>query len=289
MSAVIEVENLVYTYPGGAAPAVKGISFAVQPGEVLGFLGPSGAGKSTTQKILTGLLKGHHGRAEAFGRAISTWGSGYYARIGVGFELPNHYLKLTALENLRYFAGLYDGEVEDPRKLLEQVGLLEDADKRVANFSKGMKMRLNFVRALLHRPQLVFLDEPTSGLDPVNARIVKDMILGLRMRGVTVFLTTHDMAVADELSDRVAFMVGGEIAMLDTPKALKLRYGRREVAVEYRNGAAGARQQTFPLDDLGQNTAFIDLLRTQRIETIHSQETTLEQIFLHVTGEELRV
>lgn len=284
---MITVENLQFTYPGATGLAVKGISFAVQEGEILGFLGPSGAGKSTTQKILTGLLKHYQGSVKVFGRELNTWGSEYYTRIGVGFELPNHYLKLTALENLNYFASLYTGEKEDPRQLLERVGLAEDADKRVANYSKGMKMRLNFVRALLHRPQLVFLDEPTSGLDPVNARIVKDMILELRQRGVTVFLTTHDMAVADELSDRVAFMVAGQIEMLDTPKALKLRYGKRDVVVEYLNGGSNLSKQTFPLDNLGDNQTFIDLIRTQRLETIHSQETTLEQIFLQVTGQEL--
>ena len=284
---MITVENLTFTYPGAAQPAVKDISFALNKGEILGFLGPSGAGKTTTQRILTGLLKGYSGHVTAFGRELKTWRHDYYTRIGVHFELPNHYLKLTALENLNYFASLYEGEKEDPRKLLEMVGLADDANVLVGNFSKGMKMRLNFVRSLLHRPELLFLDEPTAGLDPANARTIKDIILRLRQSGVTVFLTTHDMTVADELSDRVAFIVNGRIEMLDTPKALKLKYGKREVVVEYVDDAGGLARQTFAMDGLGDDGAFINLLRQRRIETIHSQETTLEQIFLRVTGREL--
>lgn len=284
---MITVDNLTFTYPGGTQPAVKGISFTLNQGEILGFLGPSGAGKTTTQRILTGLLKGYGGHVSAFGRELNTWRHDYYTRIGVHFELPNHYLKLTALENLNYFASLYAGEKEDPRKLLEMVGLAEDANVLVGHFSKGMKMRLNFVRCLLHRPQLLFLDEPTASLDPANARVIKDIIQGLRQSGVTIFLATHDMTVADELSDRVAFIVNGRVEMLDTPRALKLKYGKREVAVEYFDGAGGLGQKTFPMDGLGDDGAFVDLLRTHRLETIHSQETTLEQIFLRVTGREL--
>ena len=284
---MIVVENLTFTYPGGAQPAVKDVSFTLNQGEILGFLGPSGAGKTTTQRILTGLLKGYAGHVSAFGRELKTWGYDYYTRIGVHFELPNHYLKLTALENLNYFASLYAGEKEDPRKLLEMVGLADDANVLVGHFSKGMKMRLNFVRSLLHRPQLLFLDEPTASLDPANARTIKDIILGLRRSGVTIFLTTHDMTVADELSDRVAFIVNGRIEVLDVPKSLKLKYGKREVVVEYADGANGLARRTFAMDGLGDDAAFIDLLRTHRVETIHSQETTLEQIFLRVTGKEL--
>lgn len=284
---MIKVQNLTYTYPGGKAPAVRGISFDVAEGEILGFLGPSGAGKSTTQKILIGLLKGYQGQVSILGRDLNQWGPEYYNYIGMSFELPNHYLKLTALENLQYFGSLYSAETQDPRRLLEMVGLLDDAGTLVGQFSKGMKMRLNFARSLLHRPRLLFLDEPTSGLDPVNARIIKDIVQDIRRQGTTIFLTTHDMTVADQLSDRVAFMVDGQIELIDTPKTLKVRHGRRQVRVEYANGGAGLADRTFELDDLGRNDDFIRLLQTQRIETIHSEETTLENIFIEVTGKEL--
>src|SRR5690606_2623680 len=106
-ATMITIENLTFTYPGGRAQAIKGLDFSVKPGEVFGFLGPSGAGKSTTQKILIGLLKGYQGRVQVMGKELSSWGPEYYEEIGVGFELPNHYLKLTALENLNYFRSLY--------------------------------------------------------------------------------------------------------------------------------------------------------------------------------------
>lgn len=284
---MITVENLHFTYPGGKAEAVKGIDFRISKGEILGFLGPSGAGKSTTQKILIGLLKGYEGQVRVMGREIRDWGHEYYERIGVGFELPNHYLKLTGLENLRYFASLYSGQTADPVKLLAQLGLEDAADMRVAQYSKGMKARLNFARSLLHKPEILFLDEPTTGLDPVNARIVKDMILKQREEGTTVFVTTHNMTVADELSDRVAFIVNGKIDILDTPEALKKRHGQRLVRVEYMNGSRTPETREFALDGLGDNSEFLSILKQHRIETLHSAETTLENIFIQVTGQEL--
>ncbi len=281
------VEDLTFTYAGNAAETLHGLSFAIEPGEIVGFLGPSGSGKSTTQKILIGLLKGYGGRAQVLGREVRDWGPDLYERIGVGFEMPNHYLKLSAVENLSFFGSLYAGGTQDPLALLERVGLSEDADKRVENFSKGMRMRLNFVRALLHEPELLFFDEPTTGLDPVNAAVIKDIIREQKARGKTIFLTTHNMVVADELCDRCAFLVDGNIVLLDSPRELKLQHGERMVRIDYHvDGRLDA--QEFPLDDLAENEAFLSLLREHRIETIHSQETTLERIFIKVTGRRLQ-
>jgi fluoroquinolone transport system ATP-binding protein len=278
---MITVRELHYTYANSAAPAVKGISFEVQRGEIFGFLGPSGAGKSTTQKILIGLLKDYLGDVTLLGRDLRSWHTDLYERIGISFEMPNHYSKLTAVENLRYFASLYAGETEDPLQLLALVGLT-----RVGQYSKGMKARLNVARALLNRPELLFLDEPTSGLDPVNARKIKELIAQRRDAGATVFLTTHNMWVADELCDRVAFIVDGEVKLIDAPRTLKLQHGKRVVAVEY--GTNGNRHnQEFPLDGLASNTAFLNVLSTESVQTIHTQETTLENIFIDVTGREL--
>ncbi|MFC6087642.1 ABC transporter ATP-binding protein, partial [Sphaerisporangium aureirubrum] len=162
-------------------------------------------------------------------------GQDFYRRVGVSFELPNHYQKLTALENLEFFASLHSGPVRDPMELLDSVGLAGDAHTRVGKFSKGMQMRLVFVRALLHDPDLLFLDEPTSGLAPANARTVRNLVLAEKARGKTVFLTTHDMATADQLCDRVAFVVDGRIATLDSPRELKVARSRRQVRVEYRD------------------------------------------------------
>lgn len=283
---VIEVDSLTFRYPKTTAPAVKGTTFAVDRGEVFGFLGPSGAGKSTTQKILTGLLTGHGGRVAVWDRDPADWGSEYYQRIGVSFELPNHYQKLTALENLQFFASLYSGPTEDPMALLETVDLAASAHTRVGQFSKGMQMRLVFARALMHHPELLFLDEPTSGMDPVNARRVKDIIQELREQGRTVFLTTHDMATAEELCDRVAFVVDGRIAALDTPTEHKVSRSRRTVRVTYRAGV-DLEYKDFPLDGLADDETFRELAREHHVEALHSQEATLEDVFIDVTGRSL--
>ncbi len=284
---IIEVSDLSFTYAGATSPAVRGAGFAVSTGEILGFLGPNGAGKSTTQKILIGLLKEFTGNARVMGRDLRTLGQRYYEDIGVGFELPNHYLKLTAKENLEFFRSLYDGETEDPQALLDMVDLADDGDTRVGAYSKGMRMRLNFARALLNKPKLLFLDEPTSGLDPVSARRIKDIILEQKRAGRTVFLTTHNMADADELCDRVAFIVDGAIKAIDAPRDLKLQHGERKVKVEFRDNGQLASEE-FSMDGLGENAAFADVLRTREIETIHTLETTLEHVFIDLTGQRLQ-
>jgi fluoroquinolone transport system ATP-binding protein len=283
---MLDVRDLTFTYPGSDKPAIGGISFGVEAGGIFGFLGPSGAGKSTTQKILIGLLKDYRGNVRMMGKDLSAWGPEYYERIGVSFELPNHYQKLTALENLDFFCSLYSGQGGDPMKLLEMVGLAGDADTPVSRFSKGMQMRLTFVRALLHGPELLFLDEPTAGLDPANARKLKNIILGLKEEGCTIFLTTHDMSVAEQLCDRVAFIVDGRIALLDSPRDLKVSHGERRVRVEYGEDGRTARRE-FPLDGLGNDEQFLALLRRERIETIHTGEATLEDIFVETTGKAL--
>ncbi|MFF3781139.1 ATP-binding cassette domain-containing protein [Streptomyces sp. NPDC001933] len=281
---MIEVEGLSYRYASGSA-ALQDLNFQVGPGEVFGFLGPSGAGKSTTQKILIRLLKPYTGQVRVMGRELREQGPEYYERIGVGFELPNHFMKLTALENLRFFASFY-GATADPRALLAKVGLEEYADHRIDQFSKGMKMRLCFVRAVLHDPQVLFLDEPTSGLDPVNARLLKDLVLQEKARGKTVFLTTHNMHDAAELCDRVAFLVDGEIRLTGSPKELCAEGARRRLTVEYEEGdTTGSRE--FPLDSLGEDQEFLELLRSRRLVSVHSQEPTLEDVFVEATGRRL--
>ena len=285
MSA-IDVRGLQFTYQGASHPAVRDVSFAVSQGEIFGFLGPSGAGKSTTQNILIGLLSGYAGHITVLGHELRLWDRDYYRRIGVAFESPNHYLKLTALENLRLFAGLYGGKTQSPDALLQRVGLHADRDKRVGEFSKGMRGRLTLCRALLHRPELVFLDEPTAGLDPSTARLVRQVIRDTRDAGATVFLTTHDMVTADELCDRVAFLVDGTIATVDSPRALRLAHGTRVIRVD--SARAGRRQsEEFPLDGLADNAGFLAALRMGDVETVHTLEVTLEDVFVRLTGRTL--
>jgi len=286
MNKMIEVKGLSYRYGAKEKLAVRDVSFAIPQGEIFGFLGPSGAGKSTTQKILIGLLQSYEGDISIFGKTLAQQGADYYEHIGVSFELPNHYRKLSALENLSFFRSLYSVPTADPLQLLHSVGLGGDANKQVADFSKGMQMRLNFVRALLNRPKLLFLDEPTSGMDPANARNIKDIIRAEKEKGTTIFLTTHNMAVADELCDRVAFIVDGEIRLIGSPRDLKIRYGKKIVRLEYRANNE-ITHADYPLENIGNNQEFLRELRQHKIETLHTLEATLEDIFIQCTGVKL--
>ena len=284
---MIRVRDLRYTYAGAHEPALHEVNFDVEDGQVFGFLGPSGAGKTTTQKVLIGLLDDYAGTVQLFEREVSEWGRELYKHIGVSSEAPNHYRKLTGRENLELFAALYGGAVRDPLALFERVGMADATDRRVGTYSRGMQMRLNFIRALIHDPELVFLDEPTAGIDPGNARTVMAIVEELREEGTTVFLTTHDMTVADQLCDRVAFIVDGRLPVVDTPRTLKLKHGEPTVTVEYRADGTLDRR-TFELADLGTDEVFHDLLQSGHVETIHTEEATLEDVFIAVTGEHLR-
>jgi fluoroquinolone transport system ATP-binding protein len=283
---MINVKNLSYAYPKSEVEAVRNISFDVRDGEIFGFLGPSGAGKSTTQKLLIKLLGGFKGDISVINRPLSSWNGDYYAQIGVGFELPNHYLKLTGEENLKLFSSFYPRVAYKPVELLKMVELEGHAKKPVESYSKGMKMRLNFVRALLHDPQLLFLDEPTSGLDPGYARMIKDIIIDLKRRGKTIFLTTHNMHDADELCDRVAFMVDGELKQIGSPRELKLQNGKRKVRVEARS-PEGLTVKEFDFTGLAQNNEFLEIISSSNLEAIHSCEESLEDVFLRTTGKRL--
>jgi fluoroquinolone transport system ATP-binding protein len=283
---MIEAENLSFAYPNKREKTIKNMTFSIQPGEIFAFLGPSGAGKSTIQKILIGLLKGYEGKACVLGEEVKYTNASYYEEIGVAFEFPNFYHRLTALENLQFFRKLYTKPTADPMELLKLVGLADAANVRFSHFSKGMKMRLNFCRALLNHPKILFLDEPTSGLDPVNAKNMKNLILQKKKEGTTIVITTHNMTIAEEICDRVAFVVDGEIRLIDSPKKLKVEYGKKVVSVEY-EGPSGLQKSEFALDSLGENNDFLSLIKQEKIVTIHTQEASLEDIFIQVTGRRL--
>ena len=286
-SNAILVNNLEFTYPKSNKKAINNVSFEIFKGEIFGFLGPNGAGKTTTQKVMIGLLKQYRGYVEILGRNLKDWKTELYNRIGVGFELPNHYQKLTALENLELFGSFYKKKTIEPMKLLEMVELEKDANQRVATFSKGMKSKLNFARSLINDPEILFLDEPTTGLDPVSSRLIKNIILEKRKEGKAIFLTTHNMNDADQLCDRVGFIVDGELILIESPKELKIRHGRKIVKVEYiRNGEFLS--QEFDLKNLADNHIFLELLKTGNVQTIHTAEATLDDIFIKATGRQLK-
>lgn len=284
---MIKADNLEFFYPGSSVKVLKGLTFKIDRGEIFGFLGPSGAGKSTTQKVLNGIYRNYSGSVIVDGQEISSITNRFYENIGVAFEMPNLYSRLTALENLRMYASFYNGITDDPERLLEMVGLYDDRNSMVDTFSKGMKMRLNFIRALINRPDILFLDEPTSGLDPRNARKVKDIILDLRRKGCTIFLTTHNMSDADELCDRLAFIVDGSLPVVDSPHALKLKHGKKTVRVEYLS-EGGSETSEFEIGTLSGNSEFMRILASETIETIHTTEATLESIFIEITGKKLQ-
>lgn len=190
---MIQVNHLSFSYT--KQPFISDMTFSVSPGEIFGFLGPSGAGKSTLQKVLTGMLASYQGSAMVNGVECRERTKDFYEDIGVDFEFSALYEKLTARENLRFFASLYEKKPCPIDELLETVGLERDGDKRVSQYSKGMKARLNFVRALLHDPSLLCLDEPTNGLDPANSRMMKDMILAQKAKGKTILNLRRGCAV----------------------------------------------------------------------------------------------
>lgn len=283
---MITVKNLYHSYNKDDNYAVKDVSFEVQKGEVFGFLGPSGAGKSTTQAILTGLLQLQKGDVSVAGYDVKRITPKMFNKIGMSFEQSNVYSKLTAKENLEFYRRLFDVKTRDPEELLKLIGLEGKGDIKAGEFSKGMKHRLTFARSMINNPELWFLDEPTTGLDPAIASQIKDIIKEKNNSGVTIFLTTHNMFIADELCDRVAFIVDGEIKLIDSPKNLKLQYGDKLVEVEYiKNGEAII--ETFSTVAEKDIKSFKDLIGKYEIQTMHTKEATLEEIFIKVTGREL--
>ncbi|MBN2847789.1 MAG: ABC transporter ATP-binding protein [Coriobacteriia bacterium] len=277
----ITVEGLRYAY--GDLEAVRGIDFDVQPGEILGFLGPNGAGKSTTIKMLTGQLTPKAGVARVLGIDVSTDDPELQARIGVCFEEKNLYLNMSGKENLEFFASLFGIKDPDAEGVLRRVGLADRAKDRVKTYSKGMRQRMMISRAFINKPDVLFLDEPTDGLDPVTSAAIRKTIREEADRGAAVLLTTHDMFEADELSDRVAFINEGEIVALDTAENLKLKYGTRSVKVRLREGDS-VREETLPLGGDGSSATLAELAASPDLLTIHTEEATLEQIFIQLTG-----
>ena len=278
---MIEVKDLTFSY-GKDKQALHGLDFTVEDGEIFGFLGPNGSGKSTTQKILTGILKGYGGKVSLFGQDIlSAHTQEFFQKIGVLFEFPYLYANLSAVDNLKYFSSFYPKEqIRSIEEVLEELEFKPDfLRKPVSSYSKGMRQRASMARALISNPKLLFLDEPTSGLDPSGAVLFRKIIEEERKKGTTVFLTTHNMLDADLLCDRVAFIADGEIKALDTPKNLKERNSNHRVVIDYLY--QGKREEkTIEAPELEAGIPFAH----DEIISIHSQEPTLEDMFIQYTG-----
>lgn len=277
----INVENVRFSY--GKIQAVDGISFSVAPGEVFGFLGPNGAGKSTTIKMLTGMLQPQEGSISVLGLDLAGKKEEVQGRIGVCFEEKNLYLELTAKENLEFFARLFGIRGFDFQAALERVGLADRAKERVRTYSKGMRQRLMVARAFINQPDVLFLDEPTDGLDPVSSRAIRAIVKEEADRGAAVVLTTHDMSEADLLSDRVAFINDGKIVAIDAPENLKIKYGERSVKVRSKT-ETGVEEKTVQLGTPEAGEVLKAAAADANLMTIHTEEATLEDIFVEMTG-----
>ena len=281
---MIEVKNLTFSY-GKNKQALHGLNFSVEEGEIFGFLGPNGSGKSTTQKILTGILKGHEGIVSLFGKDLKeVHMQEFFQKIGVLFEFPYLYANLSALDNLNYFSSFYPKEqLRNAEEVLEELEFKKNYLRSpVSSYSKGMRQRVSMARVLISNPKLLFLDEPTSGLDPTGAVLFRRIIEKERQKGTTVFMTTHNMLDADLLCDRVAFISNGNIVALDTPRNLKVHNSNHSIVVDYLY--QGRREeQVMDATELKSGISF----PYDELISIHSQEPTLEDIFIQCTGRRL--
>jgi ABC-2 type transport system ATP-binding protein len=309
METVIQTDGLIRHF--GEVAAVNGLSFAVQQGEVFGFLGHNGAGKTTTIRLLNGVLTPTAGTLRVLGLDPVTEGPALRRRTGILTEAPSLDERMTARENLAFYARLYDVPEERVNsrvdELMEQFELAERADDKAGGYSKGMKQRLALARALLHNPELLFLDEPTAGLDPVATRRVHELIRWLSGHGRTVFLCTHNLVEAQKLCDRVAVLEHGRMLALGTPAELGQRFAHRQrlevevsretmpralqmltamhgiTEVTQENSAvifSGADHETIP--------DVISLLVAEgvRIYRVTPQEPSLEDVYFALHGEE---
>ena len=277
----IEVESLSRAF--NSLRAVDNISFSVDAGEIFGFLGHNGAGKTTTIRMLSGQLLPSSGRGRVAGCDVVTEQQRLRPLIGVVSEHQNLYERMSGRENLEFAARLYGVDIARIDAALNQVDLLDRAKDKVQNYSNGMKQRLLIARSILHGPQIVFLDEPTRGLDPVVGREIRQLIVDMSKRGVTIFLTTHYMEEADQLCDRIAFLSEGRIVALDTPANLKTAHGQNQVNVTLENGEC----ISIALDGEDAGRELQQLVSKGQVRTLHSAEATLETVFIQLAGRRL--
>ena len=320
MEPAVQVENLVKRF--GTFTAVDGVTFAVERGEVFGILGPNGAGKTTTLEIIESLQKPTEGRVSVLGLDVQSKASEVKARIGVQLQASAYYDYLNLTEILALLGSFYPNK-NAPAILLEQVGLSDKAVNRVAELSGGQKQRFAVAASLVNNPELVVLDEPTTGLDPQARRNLWSLIKEVNQRGVTVVLTTHSMDEAELLCSRLAIMDHGKLLAVDTPRnlvnkleasyAVKLTMDQpmTMAQLEALNGRIEVLQsgeQDDPSAEEGEissveNTYLLRLANSPSalksmldeiakiglgLENLQITPVTLEDVFLELTGTELR-
>lgn len=274
---MITVNNIVKSF--GSNLALDQISFNINEGEIFGFLGPSGSGKTTMIKILTGQLQADSGLTELLGKKSSKLTSTDLENIGLVSDTSGFYERLSLYKNLVAYGKLYGFSNSTIDDILQQVGLYDSKETIAEKLSTGMKQRMFLARALINSPKVLFLDEPTSGLDPTTSKKIHQLLLDLKSKGTTIFLTTHDMNEATLLCDNLALLNKGELVEQGSPKAIIQKYNLdKKVIVSYS-------------DDTSETLDFVDLSSVDYSKAIqiHSCEPTLEDIFIKLTGEKLDV
>lgn len=278
-SPILSMEGVCLSFK--SKRVLDNLTFSVARGETFGFLGPSGAGKTTTIKLLTRQLVKDAGRIMLLGRPIENASDADYERIGILSDTSALYERMSIEDNLRFYARVRGKGAGDIDRLLERMGLIEDRKTLVKNCSKGMRQRAALLAALIHSPELLFLDEPTSGLDPAARAEVHKMLAELKESGTTVFLTTHDMAEAETVCERIAILNDGKIVACDAPESLKLRFARNRLTIR-----THTRGTVVTTKDAAAASQVHDLLAAGECLSIHSDEPNLEEVFLELTGRE---
>ena len=273
---MIELKHITKTFNG--KKALSDISFSVSEGEIFGFLGPSGSGKTTTINILTGQLVQDSGQAFILGKNSKDISADDLLNIGFMSDTVGFYEKMSLYKNLEFFAKFHHVSTEVLDDLLRTLDLFQDKDKKAENLSTGMKQRLFLIRAILHTPKILFLDEPTSGLGPTLSKKVHDILFALKEKGVTIFLTTHDMNEATKLCDNIALLYQGNIIEYGAPQSIIDKYSdENKVVIRFQNG----KEITVSKEEVGNYLG-------QYVVSIHTMESSLESIFVQLTGKEFK-
>lgn len=277
MEYIIETKQLQMSFQNHKV--LKGIDLEVNPGEIIGLIGPSGAGKTTLVNILTGQLIPTSGEALVLGTDIKQLGDKEYSQMGMVFDIPGLFERLSCEQNLSVYADIHGIDKSRISDVLKKVNLAESAKTKAFRLSKGMRQRLIIARAILHDPKLLFMDEPTSALDPLNASEIHKLILSLKESGATVFLTTHRMDEAMRLCDRVALLCGGTLIENDAPDEICRKYNLENTFhILLKNG------EKVVLPNKAESAEVIsEYMKNEQIVSIHSSEPDLEDVFLAIT------
>jgi ABC-2 type transport system ATP-binding protein len=308
MSTVIDVRGLTRRF--AQLTAVDGVSFQVEQGEVFGFLGPNGAGKTTTVRMLTGVLEPSEGTATIEGHDIRAEALLSRAHLGIVPEEANVYVDLSVWQNVMLMAELHGvprrERIENGDRLLESLGLADRKKQKARALSKGLRQRLMLCAALVTGPEILFLDEPTSGLDVQSARLMREIVRERNRKGLTVFLTTHNMDEAEEMCSRLAIINKGRIAAVDTPDGLRGVVRSRQYAeVVFEGGTPDARDleaipgvaqvsakagrfrlYTETPGRVAAETVRLADTKGWEIADICTRKPSLEEVYIHITGEQ---